>query len=428
MPSNALSTASAKVRRRLLPFLIACYFVAYLDRVNVGFAALTMNADLGLGPEAFGFTAGIFFLGYCLFEVPSNLILAKVGARIWIARIMVTWGLVSIAMAFVTGATSLSVTRFLLGVAEAGFFPGLIYYLTNWVPAPVRASAIATFMMAVPVSAVVGAPLSGLILDHLNGVHGLKGWQWLFILEGLPAIGLGIAAAFVLKDSHDDAAWLSEPERRALNETIAAENAAKANVRSYTLRDALTSPRILSLSLVYFGIATGLYSLAFWLPQIVKAFGLTNTQTGLVAAVPFLSGAIVMYFWGRHSDKTNERVWHVALPALMGGLALYAGTHVTAPAPALVLLTLAAIGVFASLPVFWTLPAAMLSGTAAAAGIALINSAGNVGGFVGPYLVGWLKGQGLADGEATGTIALFMIVSGVVVLLAGDGTKKPAST
>ena len=407
---------------------MACYFVAYLDRVNVGFAALTMNANLGLGPEAFGFTAGIFFLGYCLFEVPSNLILAKVGARRWIARIMVTWGLVSIAMAFVTGATSLGFARFLLGVAEAGFFPGLIYYLTNWVPAPQRAGTIAAFMMAVPVSAVVGAPLSGLILDTCNGVANLKGWQWLFILEALPAIALGIAAAFVLKDSHQDAAWLTEPERGALSENIAAENAAKENARSYSLREALTSPRMLALSLVYFGITTGLYSLTFWLPQIVKGFGLSNTMTGLVAAVPFLSGAIAMYFWDRHSDATRERVWHVALPALMGGLALFAGTHVTSPAPALALLTFAAIGIFAALPVFWTLPAAMLSGTAAAAGIALINSAGNAGGFVGPYLVGWLKGQGLADGEATGAIALFMIVSGVVMLAVGDGTDKGSKT
>ena len=339
---------------------MACYFVAYLDRVNIGFAALTMNADFGLGPEAFGFTAGIFFLGYCLFEVPSNLILAKVGARIWIARIMVTWGLVSIAMAFVTGATSLGIARFFLGLAEVGFFPGLIYYFTQWVPSPQRAGTIAAFMMAVPVSAVIGAPLSGLILDHWNGVAGLKGWQWLFILEAVPAIILGFAAAFILKDSPKDATWLSEPERRALSETIAAETAIKDRVHGLTLPEALTSPRILGLSLVYFGITTGLYSLTFWLPQIVKGFGLSNTMTGLVAAVPFLSGAIVMYVWGRHSDRTRERVWHVALPALMGGIALIAGTQITAPVPALAILTLAAIGIFAALPVFWTLPTALL--------------------------------------------------------------------
>jgi MFS transporter, ACS family, tartrate transporter len=425
MTGSALETATAKVYRRLLPFLIVCYFVAYLDRVNVGFAALTMNADLGIGPETFGFIAGIFFAGYALFEVPSNVILARVGARTWIARIMITWGLVSIAMAFVTGATSLGFARFLLGVAEAGFFPGIIYYLTRWIPAAGRAGLISAFMAAVPVSAVIGAPLSGLILDQAAGFMGLKGWQWLFILEAIPAIVLGIAVYFVLPDRPKDASWLSPDESTALSDAIAAEDHSKAHTRAFTVREALTDARVLALSLVYFGLATGLYSLTFWIPQIVKAFGgLSNTQSGLLSAVPFLLGSIAMVLWGRHSDRKGERVWHIAIAALLGGAGMIAGALVSEPAAALAALSVAAIGVFCALPTFWTLPAAHLSGAAAAGGIALINAIGNAGGFAGPYVIGWLKGAGFSSGAAVASIASVMIVSGVVVVMVGEGREK----
>ena len=423
MTNQALISASAKVRRQLLPFLVVCYFVSYLDRVNVGFAALTMNADLGIGPEAFGFIAGIFFLGYCLFEVPSNVLLARFGARLWIARIMITWGLVSMALAFVTGATSLAVMRFLLGVAEAGFFPGIIYYLTRWVPAAERATTVSAFMVAVPVSALIGAPLSGWILDATHGLAGLKGWQWLFILEALPAVLLGVAALFVLKDKPAGAAWLTRAEAAALTETIDAEDAARERAERMTLSGALTNPRVLALSLVYFGIVCGLYSLTFWTPQIVKAFGLSNTATGFVAAVPFLAGALVMRAWGRHSDNTGERVWHVALPSFVGAAGLIAGTFASEPVWAMSALVVAAIGVFAALPTFWTLPTAMLSGAAAAGAIALINSIGNIGGFVGPYVVGWLKGAGFTSGGAVAAISALMALSGVVALAVGDGKK-----
>ena len=416
MHSQALSSASSKVRQRLIPFLILCYFVSYLDRVNIGFAALTMNADLGIGPEAFGFIAGIFFLGYCLFEVPSNVMLARFGARLWIARIMITWGLVSMGMAFVTGATSLAIARFLLGVAEAGFFPGIIYYLTRWVPAGDRARTVSAFMVAVPVSAFIGAPLSGWILDAFQGVAGLKGWQWLFIVEALPAVLLGVTVLYFLDDKPEDARWLTEDERAALAQTISDEDRAKSAAGALTLRDALTDARVLSLSLVYFGIVCGLYALTFWTPQIVKAFGFTNTQTGLITAVPFLAGALVMSAWGRHSDKTGERVWHVALPSFLGAAGLIAGSLASEPAFALLALTVAALGIFAALPTFWTLPTALLSGTAAAAGLALINSIGNIGGFAGPYVVGWLKGAGLETGTAVAAIASVMILSGLVVV------------
>lgn len=426
MTSDLLASASRKVRRHLLPFLIVCYFVSYLDRVNIGFAALTMNADLGIGPQAYGFVAGIFFAGYCLFEVPSNVILARVGARVWIARIMITWGLVSMAMAFVTGPTSLAITRFLLGVAEAGFFPGIIYYLTRWVPASERAATVSVFMAAVPVSALIGAPVSGLILDVTHGMGGLKGWQWLFILEALPAVLLGIAALFVLKDEPHQASWLTRQEAAALAQTIAVEETARAQAHGSSLKTALTSPRVLLLSAVYFGIVAGLYSLTFWTPQIVKAFGLSNTMTGVVSALPFLAGALVMPLWGRHSDRTGERLWHVALPCFVGAAGLIAGTFVSVPAAALAALIVAALGIFAALPTFWTLPTAFLSGAAAAAGIALVNSIGNLGGFVGPYVVGWLKTQGLETGEAVAAISALIALSGVLALASGSGAVRPA--
>lgn len=423
MTDQALARASQKVRRRLLPFLIVCYFVSYLDRVNIDFAALTMNKDLGIGPEAFGFIAGIFFAGYCLAEVPSNLALARFGARRWIARIMITWGLISMATALATGPVSLGIARFMLGVAEAGFFPGIIFYLTRWVPAKERAITVSAFMAAVPVSALIGAPLSGYILDATHGLSGLAGWQWLFIIEAAPAVVLGIAALFVLKDKPEDARWLSTEEAAALSSTIAAEEAERSARHGFTLRQALTSPRILALSLVYFGIVAGLYSVTFWTPQIVKAFDLSNTQTGFVAAIPFLAGALVMVPWGRHSDRTRERVWHVALPSFVGAAGLIGGTLSSEPVLAMAALVVAAIGIFAALPTFWTLPTALLSGTAAAGGIALINSIGNLGGFVGPYAVGWLKGAGLTTGSAVACIAVFMLISGVAALLAGRGRQ-----
>lgn len=424
--AETLARASAKVRGHLLPFLVVCYFAAYLDRVNVGFAALTMNGDLGLGPGAFGFTAGVFFLGYCLFEVPSNVLLEKFGARIWIARIMITWGLISACMAFVTTVTGLSIVRFLLGVAEAGFFPGIIFYLTFWVPAAERARIITIFMAAVPISNLIGAPISGWILDTFAHVGGLKGWQWLFLLEALPSIVLGVAALWVLPDRPRDARWLTDEERAALENQISAEMARREEIRKFSLVEALTHPRVLALSVIYFGIVTGMYGLSFWLPQIVKGFGLSNTATGFISAVPYVAAAVVMVLWGRHSDLTRERVWHIALPAFVGGAALIAGTAVTGLVPAMLLLTIAAAGIFTALPVFWTLPTALLTGAAAAGGLALINSIGNVGGFIGPYLVGWLQAHGFSPPVAVASLACFAVVSGVVVLAIGHDARLEA--
>ena len=422
------NNASAKIRRHLLPFLVVCYFAAYLDRVNVGFAALTMNADLGIGPEAFGFTAGIFFLGYCLFEVPSNILLEKFGARRWIARIMITWGLVSASMAFVSSVTGLSIVRFFLGVAEAGFFPGIIFYLTYWVPAAQRAHIVTFFMAAIPISNLVGAPLSGLILDQFNGIAGLKGWQWLFILEAIPSILLGIAAFWMLPDKPRDAPWLTTDESRALENQIGAEIQDREGVQKFTLPQALTHPRVVALGIVYFGVATGMYGLTFWLPQIIKAFGLSNTQTGFVTAVPYIVAVIFMLFWGRHSDATGERLWHIALPAFLGGAALIGGTQVTDLLPAMALLTVAACGFFTAMPLFWTLPTALLTGTAAAGGIALINAIGNIGGFIGPYLVGWMKGHGFTSSIAVASLASFAIAAGLLVLALGHDARLERTT
>ncbi|TFV71166.1 MFS transporter [Bradyrhizobium frederickii] len=396
---------------RLIPFLVLAYFFSYLDRVNLGFAALTMNAELKFTPLIFSWGAGIFFIGYFIFEVPSNLALEKFGASRWIARIMVTWGIISALMAMVSGVTSFYVLRFLLGVAEAGFFPGIILYLTYWYPAEYRARFLAAFAVAVPVSTVIGAPISGLLLG-LDGLMGLKGWQWLFIIEGIPSVLLGIVTWFYLTDRPEKADWLSAEQKAWLKAKLDSEIAAKQAVKHVSLGEALSSPKVIALSLIYFGFVGALYGMQFWLPQIVKAFGLTNAQTGFVTAIPYLFGTIAMILWARHSDATRERVMHVGAPLLLTAVALGVSSSLTDSALTMVVLTIAAIGVFCCFGVFWTLPTAWLSGTAAAGAIALINSIGNLAGFGGPYLIGWVK-------EATGQTSTGLLVLAVLPLLAG---------
>lgn len=412
---------------RLIPFLILAYFFSYLDRVNLGFAALTMNADLKFSPLIFSWGAGIFFIGYFLFEVPSNLALEKFGARRWIARIMVTWGIISAAMIWVSGPWSFYILRFLLGVAEAGFFPGIILYLTYWYPAEYRARFLAAFAVAVPVSTVIGAPISGLLLG-LDGMMGLRGWQWLFIIEGIPSVLLGIVTWFYLTDKPAKATWLTAEQKAWLSSRLDSEVAAKQAARHLSLGQALASPRVLTLSLVYFGFVGALYGMQFWLPQIVKAFGFSNAQTGFVTAVPYLFGAVAMILWARHSDRTRERVWHVALPLLLTAVALGVSGYVQDPMVTLVALTFAAIGTFCTFGVFWTLPTAWLTGTAAAAGIALINSIGNLAGFGGPYLIGWVKDS--TGSTATGllVLAILPLIAGLLVLLGKHETRTEFAT
>jgi ACS family tartrate transporter-like MFS transporter len=403
---------AAKVAWRLAPLLIACYFVAFLDRVNVGFAALAMNQDLGFSGAVFGFSAGVFFFGYFFFEVPSNLVLEKVGARVWIARIMFTWGLVSAATALVWNESSFYAARFLLGAAEAGFFPGVVLYLTYWFPAQHRAKMVGLFMAAVPVSGVIGAPLSGWLLG-LDGTLGLHGWQWLFILEGLPSMLLSVLVWRTLTDQPRDASWLTASERIWLEGKLAFERAYVESVRKYRLSEALTDVRVRRLSLLYFGLVTGLYGVTFWLPQIVKGFGgVSNLEVGFIVAVPNFAAAIIMVAWTRHSDRTRERPWHVALPAFVGCLGLVAGATVSNPILSTLALGVALIGIYAAIATSWTLPTAFLSGTAAAGGLALINSIGNLGGFVGPYFMGWIR-------TSTGSYAPALMTIGIGVGLAG---------
>ena len=416
--SEATRSAIAKAARRLLPFLVLCYMIAFLDRVNVGFAALAMNEDLGFSPTVFGAGAGIFFIGYILFEVPSNLALQRFGARIWIARIMISWGLISAAMALVTGPTSFYLVRFLLGVAEAGFFPGVILYLTFWFPARERARIVSLFMAAIPLATVIGAPLSGALLG-LDGLGGLKGWQWMFILEGLPAVVLGLVTLAFLDDRPAEAKWLSSDERQALTGELVAEAEATRKVGYHGLGEALASPRVLVLGLLYFCFVIGLYGIGFWMPQVIETFGHTPLQIGFLTAVPYLFAAVAMVLWGSHSDRTGERTWHVALPLFLAA-AGFALSALSGPLlPTMIALTLAAVGIYCAIGTFWSFPTAILTGTGAAAGIALVNSMGNLGGLVGPALIGVLKQQ---TGTFTASLLFLsgsLALAGIIALLFG---------
>ena len=415
-----------KVTLRLVPFMALLYFANYLDRVNVGFAALTMNQDLQFSATVYGTGAGILFLGYVLFQVPSNVALQRFGTRIWVTSIMVIWGLVSAAMAFVTDATSFYILRFMLGVAEAGFFPGMILYLTVWFPTGMRAKITAAFMIAIPMSSVLGAPVSTAILG-LHGL-GLEGWQWLFILQGLPASLLGLGVLAVLTDRPEKAKWLSAAERGWLVDTLAAEHRARDANLTTNLSRILLNPKFYLFGVMYFGMTICLYGLSLWLPQIVKSFGgLSNMQVGLLTSIPYLIAAVGMYFWGAHSDRTGERKLHVAIPISLGGVFLgLSGYLIDMPFVAFITLALSAITVYAALPQFWTLPTAVLGSATAAAGIALVNAVGNIGGYVGPVIVGMIKD---ATGSYTCGLAAmgaFAILSGILALLMGhDGRTEP---
>jgi len=391
IPMDALERRTiGKVTRRLVPFLIVCYFVAYLDRVNVGFAALTMNKDIGLSATAYGFGAGVFFLAYFLFEVPSNLFLERVGARKWIARIMFSWGLLSGATAFVQGENSFVAIRILLGIAEAGFFPGIIFFLTLWFPAVYRAQMIGYFMAAIPLSTVIGAPISGLLLG-MDGHMGLKGWQWLFLIEAAPALILSVVVYYYLTDRPADATWLEDDERKWLMTRLQQERAQREKARHYSVTEALLNPKVLALSFVYFGAVATNYGLSFFLPQIIKAFGVSNFQAGMITSLPYAAGVVSIIWWGHHSDRTMERRYHVAFPLFVAASGIAASAFLEDPVMKMLALTVAGLGIFGNLAVFWTLPTAFLSGPAAAGGIALINSIGNLAGFAGPYAMGYMR-------------------------------------
>lgn len=400
-----------RVAAKLVPLLAVCYFVAYLDRVNVSFAALTMNRDLGISPSTYGLAAGVFFLTYFGFEIPSNLILVRVGARRWIARIMVTWGLLSAAMALVSGPRSFIAIRLLLGAAEAGFFPGVIFYLTSWFPAATRARIIGSFMAAVPLSTVIGAPLSAALLS-LDGVGGWRGWQWLFVLEALPAVLLAAVVWRWLPDGPDDATWLSADERATVARLLAAERAAAPSAHA-SIWSILVNPKVLALSGVYFGTAALIYGVGFFLPLLLATFGLSSGRIGVLAMIPYGCGLLGAVFWSRRSDRHRERRWHLLIPlsAALVGLLVAA----RAPSAVVVIAALSAVawGTFATAPVFWTIPTTLLTGTAAAAGIAMVNAIGNLAGFVGPSAIGALK-------ESTGSYtAGLLLLAGIVAISIG---------
>jgi ACS family tartrate transporter-like MFS transporter len=404
----------ARAARRLIPFMALLYVVSFLDRVNVGFAALTMNKDLAFSPDVYGFGAGIFFFGYFLFEVPSNIILEKVGARLWICRIMLTWGIVSMATAFVQGAFSFYVVRFLLGLAEAGFFPGMVLYLTYWFPTATRARFIALFLAAVPLASVVGGPVSGFILGVEGHFH-LHGWQWLFLLEGLPSVLLGLAVLVWMPDRPSKASWLSDREKTVVEAVLAREQSGTHT----KLLPMLSDPRVWLLAVPDFGIVLGLYGLNLWLPQMVKEMGFSNLETGFVVAAPYLVSSVVMVLWGMSSDARNERVWHISSAALLGAAGLVGAALLHSPVAVLISLTIAACGIYAALAVFWTLPTSFLGGTAAAGGIALINSISNTGGFFGPYLMGWLKSHTGGYSAGLGVLAAALVIAAILVVVIG---------
>jgi D-galactonate transporter len=414
--ATAEAAAYSKVTWRLIPFLFVCYIVSWLDRVNVGFAKLQMQSDLKFSDTVYGLGAGIFFIGYFLFEVPSNMILHRAGARLWIARIMISWGILSSAMMFVGSPTSFYILRFLIGVAEAGFFPGIILYLTYWYPARRRVRIVGLFLTAIATTSVVGAPLSGWILKSMNGANGWAGWQWLFVLEGVPSLVMGIWTLFYLDDNIGASKWLTAEEKQILEQNIRAENAQKS---SHSLRHAFGDAKVWLLAAVYFCFVSGLYAISFWLPQIIKNTGVKDPlDVGLLTAIPWGVGALGMLLWGRNSDRTGERRWHAALAGFVGGIAMLVSTaYGNNTVASMIALSIATLGIQATLPVFWALPTAFLAGGAAAAGIAWINSVGNLGGFVAPFLVGWLKDMTHSTATGLYVLSLGLILGGLLVVV-----------
>jgi MFS family permease len=379
-----------KVDLRIVPFLFLCYILAYLDRVNVGFAKLQMLKDLSMSDAAFATGAGIFFIGYFFFEVPSNILLKKFGARMWIARIMISWGIISSCMIFVKGEWSFYGLRFLLGLAEAGFFPGVIFYLTLWYPSRFRSTRTAWFVAAIAVSGVVGNPISGWIMDTFSGAMKLAGWQWLFLSEGIPSILVGLWVIYYLESSIEEAKWLTPEEKALLARNLEAEDKHKTENK---LMDAFASGKVWVLCAIYFTLMIGLYGIAFWLPTIVKAFGLKGyLQVGLITAIPYGVAVIGMILLSNHSDKTGERRLHYVANVVVGAIGLVlSGVYASNPVLAIIFLSLGTLGVIGSMPLFWPLPSAFLAGTAAAAGIGIVNSVGNLGGYIGPNIPIWAK-------------------------------------
>lgn len=408
----------SKVTWRLIPFLFICYVASYLDRINIGFAQLQMKQDLGFSDAVYGLGAGIFFFGYFLFEVPSNLLLEKIGARKTLLRIMVVWGTISACMMFVKTPMQFYIARFLLGVFEAGFFPGIILYLTFWYPSGRRGRIIALFMSAIAIAGIIGGPLSGWIMNDLAGTNGWKGWQWMFLLEGLPTIVLGVLVLIILDDHPDDAKWLTAREKEILDHNLEEDQRGLDVAHHHSLGQAFRDPKIYILSFAYFTFICGVYAISFWLPTIIKSFGVTDPlRIGLWTTIPYIAGAIGMVVISKHSDQTLERRWHAALSGFIGGAGLVASSFLPGNLGlALVALSIATIGILSTMPLFWAMPTAYLSGTAAAGGIALINSLGLIGGFVSPFVIGWIKTSTGSVNYGLYFITALLVLGGVVLL------------
>ncbi len=427
--ATAADAVYRKVSWRLIPLLFLCYIVAYLDRVNVGFAKLQMQDALQFSEAVYGLGAGIFFIGYFLFEVPSNVILHKVGARRWIARIMMTWGLLSAGTMFVNSPTSFYVIRFFLGAAEAGFFPGIILYLTYWYPAARRGKATSLFLAAIPFAGILGGPISGWILQSMAGVNGWQGWQWLFLLQGLPTVALGLVVWRYLDDRVREAKWLTVDERELIARDIAAEATGKAEPKIWSV---LTNPRVWLLALVYFAFTSGLYGISFWLPSIIKAIGVKGAlDIGLLSAIPWSFGVIAMYLSARSADRRLEHRWHSAIAAVVGALGLVLSVAMHGNTTwAMVGLTIATMGIMSTLPVFWGMPTAFLGGAAAAAGIAFINSFGNLSGFAAPFMIGVIKDATKSTDAGLHMLAGLLVLGAVLVLCTrpANATKTAVAT
>lgn len=404
-----------KITLRLIPFLLFCYILSYLDRVNIGFAKLQMLNDLQFSDAVYGLGAGVFFLGYFFFEVPSNILMHKIGARRWIARIMISWGILSAAMMFVEGATSFYVLRFLLGLAEAGFFPGIIYYLTRWYPADRRGRATSLFLTAIALAGVIGGPLSGWILRDTNGMGGLAGWQWMFLIEGIPSVIAGFFLLRYLDDKVEDAKWLTDAEKREVIALLKKEEATKTHSAT---GKAFASGRTWLLSGIYFLFVFSLYGISFWLPTIIKATGVTDAlNIGLLSAVPWAAGVIGMIFLARSADRRGERRWHIAITSVIGAIGFVISVKFSSNVPIAMLgMSIATMGIMSVLPIFWSIPTAYLGGAAAAAGIALINSFGNLSGFVGPSLIAWIKGVTGTLDSGVYLLAACLLAGGVLTL------------
>jgi MFS family permease len=418
---QGLGVSRETIRRvafRLMPFLLLCYFISFLDRINVAFAALQMNKAIGLSNAEYGFGAGLFFLTYCLFEVPSNLLLFRFGASRWIARIMLVWGLCAAGMAFVVGPYSFYGMRLLLGAAEAGFFPGVLFFLTLWFPLSYRGRMVSVFMAGVAISGLLGAPISGLLVS-LHGFLGISGWQWLFIIEGAPAIILAPVCLFYLQDGPAQAKWLAPAEREKLAEVLAAERAEREQRKSYSVFQALINPRVLFLAAVYFTNVCLLNSVLFFLPLILKGFGLSNIQNGFVAAIPSLAALVAVIWWGRRSDRHFERAGHAAFANGLAGVALLASALLVDPTARIAAVTVAFAATLAFTPPFWSIPAAFLSGAASAGGIAAISSLGVIGGFVAPSIIGYLRDLTGDFRYGLGFFGLLAIVLSVALYFAG---------